>query len=72
MEKQKIRKILLIILSTMILWDFSLHLQELIGIANYLIFPTKQIYTYFWTIYWGIAFIISIIIIKLNNLEGKC
>lgn len=57
-------KTILIILSAMILWDFSLHLQELLGIAHYLIFSSREIYTSFWSIYWGVAFVLSLILFK--------
>lgn len=55
-------KTLIAILGLMILWDFSLHLQELIGIPFYLNFSTRLTYTIFWTIFWfiGSSLIITI------------
>ena len=51
-----------LILFLMILYDFSLHLVELLTLENYHplypIFPNREVYTIFWTIYWGIGLII--------------
>jgi hypothetical protein len=48
-----------IILAIMIAWDFSLHLAELLNIQDYYflypIWPTREFYTVFWTIFWGIG-----------------
>jgi hypothetical protein len=50
------------LLSLMILWDFSLHIQELLGYGTYLWFPTRWGYTLFWTCFWGIGSLLSLII----------
>lgn len=55
-------KILIRILAVMILWDFSLHLQELLGLPFYLNFDTRLVYTIFWTAYWFVGFVIATMI----------
>jgi len=68
------------ILAVMILWDFSLHIYDLLHVFNktkakhpmgaYLIYDyfakgnqekRKKVKQVFWTIYWGIAFILILI-----------
>lgn len=55
---------LIYVLIALIGYDFSLHLVELLGIQSlyplWPFFPTRDIYTIFWTAYWGIAFLISL------------
>ena len=60
---------LLFILGVMILNDFSLHLVELLGVERshpfygfFWSFPSRQAYTVFWTVYWGVASIIILIL----------
>ncbi len=60
-----------ILLTLMIGWDFSLHLFELLGIKKYHLlwpdFSTRLGYTIFWTIFWGLAFLI---ILSLTLVKG--
>ena len=66
MEKGRILIALLTItLAAMILLSFSLHLFELLHIEEmhpfydfFWSFPDKFSYDFFWTVYWGAAFIL--------------
>ena len=61
----EIKKVLLCVL---IFYDFSLHLVELLKIESlhplFPIFPSRETYTLFWTLYWGFAFILSLKLLK--------
>ena len=71
MKKIKMINGLLIVLSLMIFWDWTLHLHELITGTSFFVFPNRIIYTYFWSFYWGIAFILSLILFKKINGNKK-
>lgn len=54
--------ILVLALLGLIINDFSLHLFELLGIEHshpfygfFWFFPSREAYTIFWTVYWGVA-----------------
>jgi len=56
----------------MILFDLILHLGETFKIEQlykWLTFPTRFQYSIFWTVYWGIAFILilSLVVEKFRN-----
>jgi len=65
------------ILATMIGWDFSLHLVEILGKVDwhplYPWFPLWNAISYdlFWTTYWGIAFLITLSLLWRNNENKK-
>jgi len=72
--------ILVIILLTLIVNDFSLHLVELMGIEQshpfYGFFWSSQmsirsVYTVFWTCYWGLALLLVIILTIVMLFEMK-
>lgn len=60
-----------IVLFFMTLWDFSLHLAELLGINDdymfWIIFPNRDVYNVFWTCYWGTAFAISCFLLVMSS-----
>ena len=69
---------IIIILTAMIIYDFSLHLAELAGKVSWhplYIAPILKIIPYdiFWTVYWGSACLILLTIIggKNANLRKK-
>jgi hypothetical protein len=68
--KNKILTILLLIIAGMMIWDFSLHLVELLkAIPIHPLYPhfnSHQQYEIFWTTYWGIASLLTIITIKIT------
>jgi len=64
----ELTKYIKIILTGMILWDWSLHVVALFNIKEYHpfypVFPSILIYQIFWSVYWGIALMLSIILLK--------
>jgi len=53
------QRIFVISLSGMILWDLSLHILEFTTGILFPIFPSREIYTSFWIVYWFVALIIA-------------
>ena len=58
----KIKNLPILVLTIMIAYDLSLHLSEMLGLEAYwwLQLPSREAYTLFWTIYWGIGLILIV------------
>ena len=59
----------ILILMTLTGLDFFFHLVELFSGIRIPSFPSRVFYTSFWTLYWGLGFILSLYLwIKLRKL----
>jgi hypothetical protein len=63
--------VLLLTLTLMIFLDLSFHLLELLFGISFPTFPSRTVYTYFWTAWWFFAFLLSISIVYLEVKEKK-
>jgi len=71
MNRKYVVVAIFLVLVCMILNDFSLHLVELLGIEQYHPFywwfwssqmSVRTTYTIFWTAYWGLAFVLILLL----------
>ena len=70
MNRKNVVAVIFFVLLGMILTDFSLHLVELLGIKQYhplywLFWSSQMVgttYTVFWTAYWGLAFVLILLL----------
>ena len=58
------------VLFWMVLFDFILHLTELLGFGVWLNFASRFQYTLFWTIYWGFALLL-IVSLVIERIRGR-
>jgi hypothetical protein len=81
MNRKYVVAVVFLVLVGMILNDFSLHLVELLGIEQYHPFysffwssqmSVRATYTIFWTAYWGLAFVLILLLgILLRKSFGR-